>query len=149
MSAGIRIVPFQRRQLDRILRIESASFGVDAWPRDYFLELYAGCRGFFFVAKIGGRIAGYALAEVGRRDAEIASLAIDPVYRRRGVARRLMRHLLRRLRARRIRRVELMVRVENISAAALYRSLGFRRVRRIRRYYEDGADAFLMVRAIQ
>ena len=137
------------RHLARVLRIERASFGSDAWPRKYFLELYRDCRDVFVVAKVGGRIAGYAVACVEKHNAEIASLAVHPDYRRRGVADALMRHTLRELGAAGARRVELMVRTGNTAGAQLYRSLGFRRVRRVPRYYEDGGDGFLMARAIQ
>jgi len=101
------------------------------------------------LAKVGGRIAGYAVACAGNRNAEIASIAVHPDYRRRGVADALMRHMLRELRATGVRRVELMVRIGNTAGAQLYRSLGFRRVRMVPRYYEDGGDGFLMAKAIQ
>ena len=149
MTRPIRIVPFRLRHLPRILRIERASFGAEAWPRKYFLELYRDCRDLFVVAKVGGRIAGYAVACAEKRNAEIASLAVDPDYRRRGVADALMRHTLRTLASAGVRRVELMVRTGNTAGAQLYRGLGFRRVRMVPRYYEDGGDGFLMVRAIQ
>ena len=60
-----------------------------------------------------------------------------------------MRHALRQLSASGVRRVELMVRTGNTAGAQLYRSFGFRRVRLLPRYYEDGGDGFLMARAIQ
>jgi [ribosomal protein S18]-alanine N-acetyltransferase len=132
-----------------VLRIERASFGAEAWPRRYFLELYGECRDFFAVAKVRGRIAGYAVACAEKRNSEIASLAVHPDYRRLGVADALMRHLLRDLRAAGARRVELMVRTGNIAGAQLYRSFGFRRVRVEPGYYEDGGDGVLMARAIQ
>ena len=131
------------------MRIERASFGAEAWPRKYFLELYRDCGGFFVVAKVGGRIAGYAVACAEKRNAEIASLAVHPDYRRRGVADALMRHTLRELRGAGFGRVELMVRTGNTVGAQLYRALGFRRVRTMPGYYEDGGDGFLMARAIQ
>ena len=131
------------------MRIERASFGAEAWPRKYFLELYRDCRDFFVVAKVGGRIAGYAVACADKRNAEVASLAVHPDYRRCGVADALMRHTRAELGAAGVRRVELMVRTENLAGAQLYRSLGFRRVRLVPRYYEDGGDGFLMARAIQ
>jgi len=149
LTRAIQIVPFRLRQMPRILRIERASFGSEAWPRKYFLELYRDCRAFFVVAKVGGRIAGYAVACMAKRNAEIASLAVHPDYRRRGLAAALMRHTLRELGAAGVRRVELMVRIGNTGGAQLYRSLGFRRVRMVPRYYEDGGDGFLMARAIQ
>ena len=132
-----------------MLRIERASFGADAWPRQCFVDLYRDGRDFFVVAKVGGRVAGYAVACAEKRKAEIASLAVDPEYRRRGVADALMRHTLRELCAAGARRVELMVRTGNTAGAQLYRSLGFRRVRLVPRYYEDGGDGFLMARAVQ
>ena len=149
LTRAIQIVPFRLRHLARILRIERASFGADAWPRRYFLELHRDCGGLFVVAKVGGRIAGYAVACAEKRNAEISSLAVHPDYRRRGVADALMRHTLRELGAAGVRRVELMVRTGNTAGAQLYRSLGFRRVRVLPRYYEDGGDGFLMARAIQ
>ena len=65
------------------------------------------------------------------------------------MAHALLRHTLRALAAAGVRRVELMVRTGNTAGAQLYRGLGFRRVRLVPRYYEDGGDGFLMARAIQ
>lgn len=149
LTRAIQIVPFRLRQLERILRIERASFGREAWPRTYFLELYSDCRELFLAAKLRGRIAGYAVTCVEARRAEIASIAVHPDYRRQGVADALMRRTLRDLRAAGVRRVELMVRPSNPAGAQLYRAWGFRRVRSVRRYYEDGGDGILMVRALQ
>lgn len=149
LTRNLQIVPFRLRQLDRVLSIERASFGKQAWPRPLFLELYEDCPELFLVAKLAGRIAAYMVTCVEKRNAEIVSLAVDPDYRRLGVADALMRHTLRALTGAGVRRVELMVRTGNTAGEELYRSLGFRRVRLERRYYEDGGDGILMVRAIQ
>lgn len=135
--------------MPRVLRIEQASFGSEAWPRQLFLELFDDCRELFLVGKLGGRIAGYMVTCVTKRQAEIVSLAVHPDYRRRGVADALMRHTLRALSKAGVRRAELVVRTGNTAGAQLYRTLGFRRVRLLRRYYEDGGDGVLMARAIQ
>ena len=39
-----------------------------------------------------------------------------------------------------------MVKVTNQAASAFYVKYGFTKVRVVRRYYEDGADGFLMAR---
>ncbi len=149
LTRRIQIVPFRLRQLERILWIERSSFGKQAWPRQSFLELYEDCPELFVAARLGGRIAGYLAACMEKRDGEIVSLAVHPDFRRQGVANALMRHALRALKKAGARRVDLTVRTGNEAGAQLYRSLGFRQVRLVRRYYEDGGDGFLMTRALQ
>ncbi|MGA2134697.1 MAG: ribosomal protein S18-alanine N-acetyltransferase [Bryobacteraceae bacterium] len=146
LTPAIQIVPFRPWHLTPVLRIERASFGREAWPRGDFLEYRRECRDWFVVAKLGGRIAGYMIACPEKRGAEIASIAVHPDYRRRGVADALMRHMLGVLEAAGVRRVELMVRVDNPAAVKLYRSLGFRRLRVDPGYYDDGVPGLLMVR---
>ena len=102
-------MPFGLRQLDRILEIERASFGTEAWPRESFLEYYEDCRDLFFVVKSSGRIAGYVIGCVEAGRGEIASLAVHPDYRRRGLAGALIGRVLGDLRAAGIGRAELMV----------------------------------------
>jgi ribosomal-protein-alanine N-acetyltransferase len=149
LKPDIQIVPFRLRHLERIMAVERSSFGADAWPRDLFRDYYRDCGDLFFAAKVFGRIGGYIVTCVQGRSAEIASLAVHPMYRRRGLARMLVSHTLLRLRVIGARRVELAVRTDNHAGAQLYRSFGFHRIRRVCRYYEDGGDAFLMARAIQ
>ena len=148
LKRPIEIEPFRLRHMERILEIERASFGKQAWPRRMFVDLYDEYPQLFLVAKAGRRIAGYMATAVEGRSAEIVSLAVDPDYRRRGLADALMRHTVEALRAGGVRRAELMVRPGN-AAAQLYAAWGFRRRRLVRRYYEDGGDGILMTRALQ
>ncbi len=71
------------------------------------------------------------------QDANVVSLAVDRRFRRMGVARQLLSHALRE-QSPEIRTVSLEVREDNSGARALYERLGFRVIRRIRRYYPDG-----------
>jgi ribosomal-protein-alanine N-acetyltransferase len=143
MEAPLRTRPIRLKDLDRIMEIERASFGADAYDRALFLDYRAG-GALFLAADRGGRILGYALAEVRGRRAELVSIAVDPPDRGRGAASALIESLLRRLRRRGVFCISLMVKAENGDAQALYRKYGFRRARRVRRYYEDGADGWLM-----
>jgi ribosomal-protein-alanine N-acetyltransferase len=142
-------VPFRRRHLDRILRIERACFAREAYSRGLFLELYEECAGLFFVAKRAGRIGAYMVTCATAPSAEIVSVAVHPDYRRQGMARALIEHTLRALGDAGIRRVELRVRDTNTAGIRLYRSFGFRRAGLERRYYEDGGHAVHMRLALQ
>jgi ribosomal-protein-alanine N-acetyltransferase len=94
-----------------------------------------------------GGVIGYSITCITRRllrrRAELISIAVDPAVRGKGAADALMAATLRRLKRRSIPRIGLTVRVTNQRAIAFYERYGFRRVRRVARYYEDGEDALL------
>ena len=133
-----------------ILEIETASFGSDAYDRKLFAEYTRTCGDLFLVALAGTKVVGYAItclcaARTGIR-AELISLAVLPSVRGKGAAPALMESILRRLRLRRVSRFALTVNVMNNRAIAFYKKYGFRKLRRVPRYYEDGADGFLFVK---
>ena len=75
---------------------------------------------------------------------QIMTVVVDPAARRRGLGRRLVRHLLRMARAGGAATATLEVRASNVAAIALYAGLGFARDGLRRAYYPDGEDAVLM-----
>jgi ribosomal-protein-alanine N-acetyltransferase len=136
----IRVSRFRHIQLRRILAIEEAAFPGEAYSRRMFLDLECECGPLFYVARRGVRIVGYMVTCLERESAEIVSIAVHPEARGLGVGSALMRHTLSRLRRLGVSRLELMVRATNAAAIRFYRRFGFRRVRRVRGYYEDGGD---------
>jgi len=55
-----------------------------------------------------------------------------------------MASIIRRLKRRGVGRFTLTVKVNNHRARAFYESYGFRKIRMVPGYYEDGADGVLM-----
>jgi len=141
----IRIRRFRLADLDRLLEIERAAFPKAAYPRDLFLELHADCGSLFFIATRGAAIAGYSVTCTSLPRAELISIAVDPLYRRLGVARTLLLHTLGRLRRAGAATLSLMVRARNRRAIALYQAFGFRRTARVARYYGNGEDGVRML----
>ena len=152
MSPRISVRPFRAADMERILAIERASFGADAYERNLFAELFHNCGDLFLVAVTGGHICGYMVTCIGARPvsgrttgtAEVVSIAVNPASRGKGAASSLMTNTLRRLRLRDVGRLTLMVKVTNEGARRFYEKRGFRRVRRVPGYYEDGSDGLLM-----
>lgn len=141
---------FRECDMDAILRIEHASFRKDAYDRNLFADFHHKCGDLFLVAEGTERVCGYMLtctrSREGTQTAEVVSVAVAPEARREGIASALMDSTLRRLRRRRVRRLSLAVKVTNRRAVAFYRKYGFVQIRVLPRYYEDGKDAWLMVR---
>jgi [ribosomal protein S18]-alanine N-acetyltransferase len=152
MRTKISVRPFRMPDMDQILAIEKASFGTDAYERNLFAELFNSCGRLFLVAVAGRNICGYMVTCMrGSRApdaAELVSLAVHPESRGRGAASTLMRGTVRRLRLRKVLRFSLMVRVSNETARRFYERNGFRKLRTVSGYYEDGEDGVLMSRAL-
>jgi [ribosomal protein S18]-alanine N-acetyltransferase len=126
------------------MTIERSAFRREAWPQEWLVSYADAFPELFLVASIGGRLVGYSAAAVARGWGELVSLAVLDSFRRRGVARALLSrtvHLLERSGA---RGVSLMVRADNTAARGFYTAFGFKRVRIIAGYYEDGSAGIRM-----
>lgn len=78
----------------------------------------------------------------------ITTVGIAPEHRRRGLAARLLRHAEAALKKRHINTVLLEVRASNFTAQNLYRQLDYTIVQRLKGYYKNGEDGFLMVKSL-
>ncbi len=127
-----------------VLALEEVCFPGEAFDKALFERFAAKCPELFLVARRGGRLIGYSLAEIDGEEAELVSIAVAPGERRRGVGEALLRAMLRRLRRAGLASCRLSVRTTNTGAIRLYEKLGFQPVRRIRNYYPDGGEALRM-----
>jgi [ribosomal protein S18]-alanine N-acetyltransferase len=140
----IRIRRFRASDMDRLMAIERASFGRWAYSPDLMMAYFRRCPELFLVASIGMELVGYSVACPKLRSTEFVSIAVDPQHRKAGVGKRLLDSSVRRLRRSGEVRLTLMVKDNNATARRFYEAYGFRRVRVVRGYYEDGRDGVLM-----
>lgn len=89
-------------------------------------------------------VVGYVCRWLKADEVEIQNVAVHPDWRRRSVARSLVRNVLVEAAQSGAERALLEVRCHNHPAIHLYRSLGFVETGTRRRYYADGEDALLM-----
>lgn len=83
----------------------------------------------FFVVEADGRLVATTLLTFSARTGYVSMVAVDPAYRRRGLARRLLEESRSVARRRGERYIALDVLAENAPARALYDSLGYRPLR--------------------
>ncbi len=161
-NPNIKVRPARASDLNRIRAIEEKSFEYP-WPTRAF-QWKLGEVG-FFVCQLEGEVAGFIIAQLDQaplaysinkvfkilgidrrfeRLAHIQNLAVDPIYRRIGVASKLLDHLIGICTSKKIEHIRLEVRTENEGAVKFYESRGFARVKVLKSYYENGDDAYLM-----
>lgn len=93
-----------------------------------------------------GCIAGYIVPWLLVDELHIANIAVSPLYRRLGLARKMLRHSFVQAAREGAVSATLEVRASNAAAQALYTEMGFKEVGRRARYYRDnGEDALLML----
>ncbi len=132
--------------VDEVTAIERATFATP-WSRESFLrEMEKNVAARYLVAQRDGRIVGYAGAWVILDESHITNIAVAEAERGQGIGRRLVEALMQYLSNLGASYATLEVRVSNERAQHLYESVGFIRVGKRKRYYEDnGEDAWLMV----
>lgn len=140
---GLNITQASLRDLRPVLRLERVCFGVDAWPLLDVMSALVWPGGVRLKALVGGRLAGLALAEPAWTDgiAMIASIGVDPQFRRQGIGSALLRACEERLSGRIIR---LTVRADNPPAIRLYERSGYTFFSRMQNYYRDGQAGLVM-----
>jgi [ribosomal protein S18]-alanine N-acetyltransferase len=127
-----------------LVQIERRCFS-DPWTETSFREALESPWTFGLVAHAGRGIAGYLIGREVAGTGEVLNLAVAPDFRRRGVARALLRAGLNFLRKRRVEEVFLEVRESNESAQALYLSAGFRPVGQRAGYYRNPREDALVL----
>ena len=159
-AAEVRVRPMRVADLDAVMPFEDQMFGPEAWSRQSYLDELADTElRYYIVAETvaetpeqterpgtaGQQLLGTAgLLTIGET-AQILTVGVLPVARRRGIGRLLVRELVTEARRRRAIEVLLEVREDNHAAQRLYASEGFTVLGRRRGYYEQGrVDAVTM-----
>ncbi len=117
-----------RRNISDVLRIEDESFEFP-WPEEDFIR----------TLRQRNCIGMVAVDERSETPLHLLSLAVEPESRRRGVGKALVDKLIAKLAEGRRNTILTEVRERNLAAQLFFRAQGFRAVRVLRDFYEDGA----------
>lgn len=132
-------------ELDAILAIDAESF-LRPWTRGMYEAALANpAVTRIFLARVGDDVAGYCAAWLLPGELHINNMAIRPGWRRQGLARDLLRHVLHVGEAVGCPRATLEVRESNHAARRLYEGLGFRLAGTRPRYYTDPVEDALIL----
>ncbi len=133
--------------LDQIMVIEEICFSADKWQKEDFTYRFEDSRFVNLVDDRDGVVAGYITAFSVLDEMSIDSVAVNPEYRRQGIAKALIAKAAARKRP---SALLLEVRESNAPAIALYSSLGFERVGLRKNYYQLPVEnAILMTKSIE
>lgn len=137
----------ERADLPEVVRVEFWSFPYP-FENESLAILYIAWRRYFFVAECAGHVVAYVSGRPEGRWGHVISVAVAPRWRGRGLGRSLMLTLERAFAADGMTSSYLEVSVWNRVAVGLYKRLGYVIAGRLRNYYPDGSDAYVMVKKL-
>jgi [ribosomal protein S18]-alanine N-acetyltransferase len=151
---AIVVRDFRPDDAPAILKIQSAAPEMAQWQAWDYVALSRKPGGIVLTAEgtaPESGVVGFVAAQTLVDEGEIQNLAVRADYRRRGIARGLLEEMHRRLLAAgTVERLFLEVRVSNLPARNLYRSLGYEECGLRTRYYlNDGEDALVLARYLR
>lgn len=129
---------FEDSELPVMYEIEKECFSKEfRWVESVFKRTFLIARKskFVWTAYIGGRVAGYLLAGTNEKKANIETVNVSRVHRRKGIASKLIAAAEHDLKKRGFKEITLEVHTEN-RALILYFELGYRVCGFKRNYYK-------------
>jgi len=145
---GIVINTMKAEDLDEVMVIERYSFPTP-WSRAiYEYDISKNPRSRFFCAKDedSGEVVGYIGAWFVADECHVGTIAVKKEHRGRGIAKLLLSHIASLAYEEGLEYIILEVRINNIVAINLYKSLGFVQAGVRKGYYTDtGEDAIIFV----
>ena len=142
-DTSVAIEPASLRDLGALRHVEQICFPTDAWP---LMDLI-GVLTFPGVVRLkavnGKQMVGFIAGDIRRLEgvAWIASVAVLPEFRSRGIGAALLQACEAQISVNRIR---LCVRPSNDVAIRLYERFGYAKVGEWTKYYQDGESALVM-----
>jgi ribosomal-protein-alanine N-acetyltransferase len=141
----MRIEKLKRRDLRKLLPIESLVFP-EPWSPEVFNSELAMRKGRLYrAAWDGDELAGYIGFLMVDEEAHMTTIATAPAYQRNGLAIAMIVDAMRTLRETGVKHISLEVAANNRPAQSLYRRFGFAPVGVRKNYYPvTGQDALVM-----
>lgn len=145
-SQDLVIVPMRRAHIRKIMPIEQQVYPRPWTPQVFVEELEQARVGkrHYLVGTIGDELVGYGGLLYIENDAHVTNIAVDPMWRSRGIATELLLDLAWEANRRGCEAMTLEVRHTNVAAQQLYRRFGFVPAGVRKKYYENRDDAIVM-----
>ena len=130
--------------VSQIAHLEARCFS-DPWSEKSIASELENPLSLWLVAEENGQVWGYVGSQTVLDESDMMNVAVDPRFRRQGVARTLIETLIAELSKMGSRCLRLEVRVSNENARALYARMGFQQLGLRKNYYHNPKEDALIL----
>lgn len=129
----------------QVAALEKTCFS-DPWSESSVRSELQNALSLWLVALDEEKVVGYIGSQSVMGESDMMNVAVDPDYRRRGIAEKLVTELSGQLKALGNGCLTLEVRASNVGAIALYEKMGFQQIGRRPNYYRNPREDALILR---
>jgi len=141
----IQIVKMNESHISAVAALEKCCFS-DPWSEKSVASELTNPLSLWLVAMEGEQTVGYVGSQTVMDETDMMNIAVDPDFRRQGIAEMLINALVEALDSRGSRCLTLEVRASNDPAKNLYEKLGFLQIGRRKNYYRNPREDALILR---
>jgi len=141
----IDYVKMDETHVHAVAQLEALCFS-EPWSVNSVASELSNPLSLWIVAIADGEVVGYVGSQTVLNEADMMNLAVQPQYRRQGIAEGLVQRLISALKDRQAVSLTLEVRVSNEAAITLYQKIGFSQVGRRPGYYRKPKEDALILR---
>ncbi|MEG2640379.1 MAG: ribosomal protein S18-alanine N-acetyltransferase [Bacilli bacterium] len=134
--------------VSKISKLERESFSHPFRKQDVLYELEENDFSIIMVATDDEKVVAYIDFWITFDSATICRIAVNPLYRKRGIGLELLKLMEKRAKAEKCSNITLEVREGNIEAIGLYQKFGFIVITKKIQFYDDGENAIYMVKGV-
>ena len=134
----------KKEHVSQIAHLEAQCFS-DPWSEKSIASELENPLSLWLVAEENGQVLGYVGSQTVLDESDMMNVAVDPRFRRQGIARALIETLIAELSKMGSRCLRLEVRVSNENARALYARMGFQQLGLRKSYYHNPKEDALIL----
>lgn len=141
----------KKEDVDQMVVIEDASFKDGHYSKDQLLYEYKENPFAKILVNEDKEVNGFLIYMVTFNSATIIQIAVDPKFRRKGIATKLLKAMDKELLKQgygKVENVTLEVRSTNKHAIKLYSKNGYKKNHIKKKYYDNGDDAIYMMKVL-
>jgi len=148
----VKIESASTADLQALYKIERECFSSEAFSIEELSFLIKNPNSISLMAKIGEEIAGFIIGLIYNTKSEkighVLTLDVAKKYRRKGVAKELMKKLEEKFRENNVKECFLEVRIDNEAAKRLYKKIDYREIACLKDYYGNGLHGIRLKKAL-
>ncbi|MEM3403178.1 MAG: ribosomal protein S18-alanine N-acetyltransferase [Nitrososphaeria archaeon] len=151
---GYTLRKAREEDIDGVINVNSVALP-EHYTHSFYTSIFSTNPDTFLVIEYNGRVVAYHMGRIEYgfsfktkpqivKKGHIISIAVLEEHRRKGLATALLQRAIEEFKKHGCETSFLEVRVSNDPAISMYKKLGYHVAQRIRGYYNDGEDAYVM-----